>query len=194
MPSTQTAVIPYDSYYTASSMNMPMDKAFEHGGVAHENTFSGDAGFCGEGVGRRLASRETVGQSDSDPGGAIGGPGRSRADGGPVDVGGWAERGSRPRCWRQTEYKWVYLFGAACPSRGEAVGYLMSTAGTFCMNLHLAQISRSVDSDVQVAFVLDGAVEQRAARAGQHHPDSASTLLPGTQPDPLLFEYDCVLH
>lgn len=69
----------------------------------------------------------------------------------------WAERGSRPRCWRQTEYKWVYLFGAACPSRGEAVGYLMPTANTFCMNLHLAEISQSVDSDVQVALVLDGA-------------------------------------
>ena len=51
----------------------------------------------------------------------------------------------------------MYLFGAACPSRGEAVGYLMPTANTFCMNLHLAEISQSVDSDVQVALVLDGA-------------------------------------
>ena len=51
----------------------------------------------------------------------------------------------------------MYLFGAACPIRGEAVGYLMPTANTFCMNLHLAEISRSVASDVQVALVLDGA-------------------------------------
>jgi len=67
-----------------------------------------------------------------------------------------AERGSHPRRWRQTEYKWVDLFGAACPSRGEAVGYLMPTADTFCMNLHLAEINRSVASEVQVALVLDG--------------------------------------
>jgi len=33
----------------------------------------------------------------------------------------------------------------------------MPTANTFCMNLHLAEISQSVDSDVQVALVLDGA-------------------------------------
>ena len=39
---------------------MPIGKLFEHGGVAHENTFHGDAGWCGEGVGRRLASRETA--------------------------------------------------------------------------------------------------------------------------------------
>ena len=51
----------------------------------------------------------------------------------------------------------MYLFGAACPSRGEAVGYLMPTADTFCMNFHLAEISQSVDSDVHVALVLDGA-------------------------------------
>jgi hypothetical protein len=37
------------------------------------------------------------------------------------------------------------------------VGYLMPTANTFCMNLHLAEISRSVAPDVQVALVLDGA-------------------------------------
>jgi hypothetical protein len=69
-------------------MNVPIDKVFKHGGVGHENTFDGNAGFCGEGVGRRFASRETVGQSGSDPGGAVGGPRESRAGGGPVDVGG----------------------------------------------------------------------------------------------------------
>ncbi len=30
---------------------MPIDKVFEHGGLAHENPFDGDAGWCGEGVG-----------------------------------------------------------------------------------------------------------------------------------------------
>lgn len=72
----------------------------------------------------------------------------------------WADRGFRPRRLRQTEYKWVYLFGAVCPTTGEAVGYLMPTSDTFCMNLHLSEISRSVASDVQVVLVLD--------RAGWH--------------------------
>ena len=87
----------------------------------------------------------------------------------------WAQRGSQPRRWRQTEYKWVYLFGAACPSSGEAVGYLMPTADTFCMNLHLAEISRSVAPDVQVALVLDGAGWH--GRQGLRVPDNI-TLLP----------------
>jgi hypothetical protein len=42
----------------------------------------------------------------------------------------------------------VYLFGAVCPASGDAVGYLMPTVNTFCMNLHLAEISRSVAGDV----------------------------------------------
>lgn len=58
---------------------------------------------------------------------------------------------------RQTEYKWVYLFGAACPASGSAVGWIMPTCDTACMNLHLAEISRSVASDVQVVLVLDNA-------------------------------------
>ncbi len=33
----------------------------------------------------------------------------------------------------------------------------MPTANTFCMNLHLAQISQSAGSDVHLALVLDGA-------------------------------------
>lgn len=69
----------------------------------------------------------------------------------------WAARGARPRRLRQTEYKWVYLFGAACPASGQAVGYLMPTSDTYCMNLHLWEISRAVDRDVHVALVLDGA-------------------------------------
>lgn len=51
----------------------------------------------------------------------------------------------------------MYLFGAACPATGAAVGWIMPTSNTVCMNLHLAEISRSVASDVQVALVLDNA-------------------------------------
>lgn len=69
----------------------------------------------------------------------------------------WAPRGTRPRRWRQTEYKWVYLFGAACPVSGAAVGWIMPTSDTHCMNLHLQDLSRAVAADVQIALVLDNA-------------------------------------
>jgi DDE superfamily endonuclease len=51
----------------------------------------------------------------------------------------------------------VYLFGAACPARGTAVGWIMPTCNTDCMNLHLAEISRAVAADVQVVLLLDNA-------------------------------------
>jgi hypothetical protein len=51
----------------------------------------------------------------------------------------------------------VYLFGAVCPTSGDAVGYLMPTMDTFCMNLHLAEISQAVHPDAHVALLLDGA-------------------------------------
>jgi len=69
----------------------------------------------------------------------------------------WDSRGSRPRRLRQTEYQWVYLFGAVCPASGQAVGYIMPTVDTFCMSLHLSEISQSVAEDAHVALVLDGA-------------------------------------
>ena len=94
----------------------------------------------------------------------------------------WAQRGSRPRRWRQTEYKWVYLFGAVCPASGEAVGYLMPTADTFCMNLHLAEISRAVAPDVQVVLVLDGAGWH--ASKGLRVPDNITLItLPPYSPE-----------
>jgi hypothetical protein len=31
----------------------------------------------------------------------------------------WAQRGSRPRAIKQTEYKWVYLWAAVEPASGE---------------------------------------------------------------------------
>jgi hypothetical protein len=69
----------------------------------------------------------------------------------------WAPRGTRPRRWRQTEYKWVYLFGAACPATGAAVGWIMPTSNTYCMNLHLAHLSRTAAAEVQIVLVLDNA-------------------------------------
>jgi transposase len=69
----------------------------------------------------------------------------------------WARRGSRPCSDKQTQYQWIYLFAAACPDRGDALGYLMPTADTFCMNLYLDQLSKHVGGNVHVVMVLDQA-------------------------------------
>ena len=52
----------------------------------------------------------------------------------------WARRGSRPRIVR--DYR--YLFGAACGSRGKAVGLASERANTTAMNAHPAAIGAAV--------------------------------------------------
>lgn len=72
----------------------------------------------------------------------------------------WAETGSRPTAVKQTEYEWVYLFGAVNPLTGDSSALLAPTVNTAYMNHHLRFISESVAADVHVVLVLD--------RAGWH--------------------------
>lgn len=73
----------------------------------------------------------------------------------------WAERGSRPTAVKQTEYDWVYLFGAVCPTTGASSALLAPTVNTHYMNRHLAFIAEEACTqarqDVHVVLVLDGA-------------------------------------
>ena len=69
----------------------------------------------------------------------------------------WAKRGSRPRAPRDTRYEWTYLFGAVCPGRGTAAGLVLPFVNTAAMNLHLAEISRTVAPGAHAVLVLDGA-------------------------------------
>ncbi len=81
----------------------------------------------------------------------------------------WAPAGSRPRAPRQTEYRYVYLFGAVCPETGENNAWLMPVANTETMTIHLRTLSAQLASDVHALLVLDG--------AGWHH--SATLAVPG---------------
>lgn len=72
----------------------------------------------------------------------------------------WAPQGSRPTAVKQTEYEWVYLFGAVNPVTGDSSALLAPTVDTAYMNHHLRFISERVGADVQVVLVLD--------RAGWH--------------------------
>jgi transposase len=69
----------------------------------------------------------------------------------------WAQTGTRPRALKQTEYEWVYVFGAVNPVTGNSSAMIAPTVNTDYMNAHLAFISQQAGPDVQVVLVLDQA-------------------------------------
>ena len=69
----------------------------------------------------------------------------------------WAERGSRPRAPKDLRYEWAYLFGAVCAGRGVGAALVLPHANINAMNLHLAEISRSVTPGAHAVLVCDGA-------------------------------------
>jgi hypothetical protein len=58
---------------------------------------------------------------------------------------------------KQTNYKWVYIFGSVCPATGQTHGWLMPYANTWVMNLYLRDFSNGLPPDVHALLVLDGA-------------------------------------
>lgn len=69
----------------------------------------------------------------------------------------WAERGTRPRAPRDTRYEWAYIFGAVCPARAETAALVMPNANARVMDLHLAEIAKTVAPGAHAILVLDGA-------------------------------------
>ena len=69
----------------------------------------------------------------------------------------WAPRGSRPRAVRQTDYEWVYLFGAVCPASGQSNAWIMPQANTLTMQAQLDDLGRSLQHDVHALLVPGGA-------------------------------------
>ncbi len=69
----------------------------------------------------------------------------------------WAKRGTRPRAPRDTLYKWSYIFAVACPARGTAVGLVLPYVNTEAMELHLAEVSRTVAASAHALMLMDGA-------------------------------------
>jgi transposase len=72
----------------------------------------------------------------------------------------WAQKGSRPVAVKQTEYEWIYIFGAVNPVNGKSSAIITPTVNTEYMNHHLQFISQEAGEDVHVVLVLD--------RAGWH--------------------------
>lgn len=69
----------------------------------------------------------------------------------------WAEKGSRPSAVKQTQYEWIYVFGAVNPANGKSSALLAPTVNTDYMNHHLRFISEQAGQDVHVVLVLDQA-------------------------------------
>ena len=69
----------------------------------------------------------------------------------------WARKGTRPRALKQQQFTYAYLYGAVCPSTGQAVGLILPNANTVCMNLHIDEISRSLAEDRHAYILMDGA-------------------------------------
>jgi len=69
----------------------------------------------------------------------------------------WAPKGSRPTAVKQTEYDWVYIFGAVNPATGKSSALIAPTVNTEYMNHHLRFISEEAGDNVHVLLVLDQA-------------------------------------
>lgn len=69
----------------------------------------------------------------------------------------WAQRGSRPTAVRQTEYQWVYLYGAVNPQTGESMGLVATTTDTEMFNLYLEMLGRQIGPDRHMILILDQA-------------------------------------
>lgn len=76
----------------------------------------------------------------------------------------WAERGSRPRAYRQTEYEWVYVFASVCPATGDTHACLFPWVNTDVMEAYLADFSRHLERNVHALLILDGAGWHTATR------------------------------
>ncbi|MDP7179458.1 MAG: IS630 family transposase [Verrucomicrobiota bacterium] len=94
----------------------------------------------------------------------------------------WGRRGSRPTAVKQTEYEWIYLFGAVNPLTGESSALLAPTVNTGYMNAHLRFISQAAGDDKHVVLVLDQA-GWHVAKALEIPPNITLLHLPPYSPE-----------
>ena len=70
----------------------------------------------------------------------------------------WFDRGKRPRMVRQQQFLSAYIFGAVCPEKDKAVGFISPVCNKEAMQIHLDLIAKDVDG--HAIIILD--------RAGWH--------------------------
>lgn len=66
-------------------------------------------------------------------------------------------RGQRPRGLRQPGYEWAHRFGAVRPATDEGFALVLPEVSTAAMQAFLDRFAATLQEDVHVALVLDGA-------------------------------------
>lgn len=56
----------------------------------------------------------------------------------------WDKRGTGHRVIRQQQFEYAYMFRAVCPDKDLAVGLVVPSIGTDCMQKHLDEIAKEV--------------------------------------------------
>lgn len=69
----------------------------------------------------------------------------------------WWVRGERPRGLRQQGYESAHLFGAVRPATGESFALVLPEVSTAAMQAFLDHFAATIQEDVHIALVLDGA-------------------------------------
>ncbi len=69
----------------------------------------------------------------------------------------WAKRGTRPSAPHDQRTKSAYIFGAICPALGKGAGLVLPVCNTDAMNLHLAEIARTVAPGAHAVLLMDQA-------------------------------------
>ena len=94
----------------------------------------------------------------------------------------WARKGTRPRIPRDYRYGYVYLFSAACPETGHAVGHVCDKANAEEMNRHLRDLGTELPEGKHAVMVLDGAGWHRSKEL-QIPPNVSLLRLPPYSPE-----------
>ena len=69
----------------------------------------------------------------------------------------WAKRGTRPSAPRDQRTASTYIFGAVCPKEGKGAALILPTCNTEAMNLHLAEIAKTIAPGVHAVLLVDQA-------------------------------------
>ncbi|PYD77952.1 IS630 family transposase (plasmid) [Komagataeibacter sucrofermentans] len=69
----------------------------------------------------------------------------------------WAKRGTRPRAVADLRTRSTWIFGAICPEKGAAAGLVLPVCNLHGMQLHLAEISRTVAQGAHAVLIVDQA-------------------------------------
>jgi len=69
----------------------------------------------------------------------------------------WAKRGTRPSAPRDQRTASTYIFGAVCPQQGKGAALILPACNTEAMNLHLAEIAKTVAPGAHAVLLVDQA-------------------------------------